>query len=144
MSPDDVKRGKRKASRGEKSRESEQHNVELAAGGMERQSNMHPVISTGALLGSLSVVLWWEWQAARLLIWHLKQQNRNAAAEVVSWIVTGLLCGLVYWRGKSDFRRFRTTGGRVLVSTSQVFVVTAFMIAFGTLLAWLVNEVAAG
>jgi hypothetical protein len=50
----------------------------------------------------------------------------------------------VYWRGKSDFRRFRTTGGRVLVSTSQVFVVTAFMIAFGTLLAWLVNEVAAG
>jgi hypothetical protein len=105
-----------------------------------RDPNRPVPVPTSSLIAYLLTVLAWELEMAVLLLHAFTNRKLDPLGHTALLCVSLSMTWFSCFKGKRDFQRLKWTRGRIPITRSQGFIITAFMIAFSTLLAWIAQR----
>jgi hypothetical protein len=97
-------------------------------------------ISTLSLFAYLLTVLTWELEIVIVLIYLFTNRILDPIGVTALHFTAVALTAFSWFRGQRDFQRLRWTGGRIPITRFQGFLITVFMIAFGSLMVWIADR----
>jgi hypothetical protein len=97
-------------------------------------------VGTLPLLSYLLTILAWEAEAATVLLHLLKKGPLEPFGHIVLLTITCGLTLFTWFRGKRGFERLRWTRGRIRISLGQGIIVALFMVACGSVAAFVADR----